>query len=196
MRVVVVTPPDPIVSWEEIDAHLRLDGDAEQKAYVEALVAAATAHIDGPAGWLGRALGPQTLEARFHLDTCPVVRLPYGPVIDLISVKYLDALDVERTADLGDVELFGTDVEPTGEWPWIGGSVRREAGRIRYRAGYAKTPLSNPLEHSVPAPIIAAILLMTGDLYANRETAIAGSASAIPMSTTVENLLSPYQVWR
>ncbi|CAH0355305.1 head-tail connector protein [Sphingobium sp. CECT 9361] len=111
-------------------------------------------------------------------------------------MKYLDALDAEQTADLGDFKLFGSEVEPVAEWPWLGGSARREAGSIRYRAGYAKTPLTDPLEHNVPAPIIAAILLMTGDLYANRETAIVGSASAIPMSTTVENLLSPYQVWR
>mgnify|MGYP003351478400 CR=1 FL=1 len=31
MRVVVITPPAPVVTWEEADQHLRLDGDDEQR---------------------------------------------------------------------------------------------------------------------------------------------------------------------
>ena len=45
MRVVVVTPPVPVVTWEEAEQHLRLDGDVEQKPMVERLIAAATAGV-------------------------------------------------------------------------------------------------------------------------------------------------------
>jgi hypothetical protein len=56
---------------------------------------------------------------------------------------------------------------------------------VRYRAGY----------DPVPAAIISAVLLMVGDLYANRETASEGLKSEIQMSATVQNLLAPYRVY-
>lgn len=47
----------------------------------------------------------------------------------------------------------------------------------------------------MPAPIRAAILLMVGDLYRNRDTTAVGTISKIDMSTTVENLLAPFRVF-
>lgn len=190
MRIVVVTPPAPVVTWEEADAHLKLDGDTTQQDEVEAMIAAATAVIDGPTGWLGRAIGVQTLEARFDklYPDCGVY-LPYAPVNALVSVKYLDADDVEQTADLADFDLFGSELYPRkGRWAWAGGSSRREAVRVRYEAGYA----------TIPAPIRAAILLMVGDLYRFRDSVAmggTGGAVEVPMTTTVSNLLWPFRVW-
>ncbi|TZG26502.1 head-tail connector protein [Sphingomonas montanisoli] len=198
MRARVVTPPQPVVTWEEARAHLRLDGDDEQ-LLVEAMIAAATGHIDGPEGWLGRAIGVQTIEARFDcFEGCGnSLRLPFPPLIDLVSVKYLDGACGEQTADLEDFELFGDRIMPvTDVWAWVGCAVRPDAIRIRYRAGYVVDAESDPLVAKLPASIRAAILLMTGDLYANRETVMIGaSASAVPMSTTVESLLAPYRVF-
>ena len=70
--------------------------------------------------------------------------------------------------------------------------------RVRYTAGYVADPTANPLVAAIPAPIRAALLLMTADLYSNRETVETGvraAAVAVPMSTTVETLLSPYRVF-
>lgn len=188
MRVFVITPPDPL-DLDEVKAHLRVEGDDEDRL-IQAYVAAATAHIDGPDGWLGRAIGIQILEARCDILTCgDCIRLPFSPVIELVSVSFLDATGVEQMADLDEFELMGRDLVASGDgWAWQGGSTRREAIRIRYRAGY----------ETVPAPIKAAVLLMVGDLYNNRETAVAGSSAsavAVPMSTTVTNLLAPFRVF-
>lgn len=187
MRTVVINPPTPAVTWEDADAHLRLEGDSDQQAYVESLIAAAQAHIDGPSGWLGRAIGVQTLEARFSLPSCGSIRLPYPPVLELLNVKYLNYAGDEITANLSDFELFGADLGPKGaSWPWLGGSMQREAGRLQYRAGYS----------DVPAPIKAAILLMVGDLFHSRATVATGAAmTSVPMTTTVNALLSPYRVY-
>lgn len=186
MRVVVITPADPVISLEEAKEHLKVLA-SDDDALITSMVAAATAHIDGPDGWLGRSIGVQTLEARFYLPNCSVIRLPFKPVIGLVSVKYLDFNDVEQTADNADFQLYGADLGPVAsQWPWEGGSMRREAGRVQYQAGYAV----------VPAPIRAAILLMVGDLYKFRQTSITGTiASEIPMSTTVTNLLGPFRIW-
>lgn len=186
MRVVVVTPPEPVVSTEEALQHLKQDSDDDAQL-IDAYVAAATAHLDGPDGWLGRALGVQTLEARFDVFHGNDVRLPFEPAIDLVGVSWLGADGVLREGDLGDFDLFGSDLAPeSGTWAWTGCSVKREAIRIRYRAGY-ETP---------PTPIKAAILLMTGDLYRNRSTATDKATAKVEMSTTVANLLAPFRVWR
>lgn len=211
MRVIVITPPDPVVVWEELDAHLRLDGDETQRTYVESLIAAATALIDGPAGWLGRALGPQTLEARFdafwehrrhpgvQVRSCPgEIRLPFPPVIDIVSVKYIDLSGVEQTISSSAYELRGCELAPVYGTSWPMPRWQPEAVRVQFRAGYAEDLTADPLVPAVPAPVSAAIKLMVGDLYANRETVLdarANAAVAIPMSTTVEALLAPYRIY-
>jgi uncharacterized phiE125 gp8 family phage protein len=195
MRVRVVTPPPPVVSWEDADAHLKLDGDETQKALVEGLIAAATGHLDGPAGWLGRALGPQTLEARAERFWSPG-RLPYPPHISIESVKYVDANGVLQTVSPDQYELEGGELLPAHGFAWP--SVRGDRGgvRLRYRAGYVADPVADPLVPALPAPIRAAILLMVGDLYRFRETAVSGTiAASIPMSATVENLLATFRVF-
>ena len=185
MRVFVITPPDPL-DLDEVKAHLRVEGDDED-TLIQAYAAAAMANIDGPDGWLGRAIGIQILEARCDTLTCgDCIRLPFPPVIELVSVSYLDATGVEQMTDLDEFEVMGRDLVASGSsWPWMGGSTRREAVRIRYRAGY----------ETIPAPIKAAIMLMVGDLYRNRETVSAGTMTQVPMSTTVENLLAPFRVF-
>lgn len=186
MRVVVVTPPDPadVVSLEEAKLHLHVTHNDED-SLIPIYIAAALAHIDGPEGWLGRCIGVQTLEARLD-GFCSNIRLPYPEVTTVLSVKYLDASGLEQTLPATDYETFGSVITPAYGKAWPSARSSREAVRIQYEAGY----------ETVPEAIRAAILLMVGDLHANRETAAVGlSANTIPMSTTVENLLAPYRVY-
>lgn len=187
MRVFVVTPPDPVVTLEEAKRHLKIEAeDNDEDALVAAFVAAATGHIDGPDGWLGRALGVQILEARTDVRCGHQVCLPFPPVIELVSISYLDFAGTEQMADLADLEVLGRDLVASGHsWPWEGGSLRRESVRIRYRAGY----------ETLPPAIKAAILLMVSDLYRNRDSVAFTVATAIPMSTTVEALLAPFRIY-
>jgi hypothetical protein len=151
------------------------------------MIAAATAQIDGPDGWLGRAIGVQTLEARLDDFDCGPIRLPYSPVIEIVSLKYIDPDGVERPTAPDQYELLGASLFPGFNVSWPSPRRQREAVRIRYRAGY----------ENLPAPIRAAILLMVGDLYRFRDTVtIAGNVAAeIPMSTTISNLLSPFRAF-
>lgn len=191
MRPFVVIPPtEPVVTWEEADAHLELDGDLSKKTYVESLVAAASGHIDGPDGWLGRALGVQTIEARLDNFDCGSIRLPYKPVIDIVSVHYATPGGNIALIDPDQYELLGPSLVPVFGKVWPAANWQREAVRVRYRAGY-----DGEEGRIMPAPIKQAILLMVGDLYKFRETSAAGAFSAVPMSTTVERLLAPFRVY-
>jgi uncharacterized phiE125 gp8 family phage protein len=184
MRVLVATPPQPVVSFQEAKDHLRVRHDDEDML-IETYVAAATASLDGPAGWLGRALGRQELEATDDVFR-DCMRLPYPPILDVVSIKYLNAGGVEATILPSEYEMRGSLIGSAFGKRWPAVLAHPGSVRIRYWAGYDE----------VPAQVRAAILLMVGDLYANRETvAIGVSAAAIPMSTTVLNLLNPLRVY-
>ncbi|MES2175103.1 MAG: hypothetical protein V4523_14310 [Pseudomonadota bacterium] len=199
MRTVVITAPAPVVTWEEADTQLRLDGDEDQRELVERLIAAATAHIDGPAGWLGRAIGLQTLEMRMCGFGGGLIRLRYPPIVDIETVHYLDGMGQPQLVDADTYEVFGAELgNGWGKsWPTPGAyRGNAETVRIRYRAGYAIDPDADPVVPNVPEPIKAAILLMVGDMWHSRATIATGATmSAVPMSASVDNLLSPYRVY-
>jgi uncharacterized phiE125 gp8 family phage protein len=184
VRVTVVTPPQPFVTLDEAKEHLRvLDEDSD--ALIEAYIAAACAHIDGPDGWLGRAIGVQELEVRGAFFGGCRWTLPFPPVIEVTGVTYLDSDGAEQTLATDQYEVRGREIVPAYGITWPSVRSDRESVRVAYSAGYDE----------VPAPIKAAVLLMVGDMFAFRETAAVGiTIGAIPMSTTVEYLLSPYRV--
>lgn len=185
MRIVVVQPPEPVVTWNDAEHHLRLGGDVSQQVEVEAMVAAATQHIDGPDGWLGRAIGVQTLEVRGSFFDGSSWMLPCRPVIDVASIKYLDTAGAEQTLAPEFYELRGDQIVRAYGKSWPACRRDDESVRVTYTAGYAELPM----------PIRAAILLMVGDLYRFRDTAAMVQMSEVPMSVTVEKLLSPFRVY-
>lgn len=186
--VAVIAAPEPVVGLDDAARHLR-DIEPEEHVYVDGLLRAAQGWIDGPAGWLGRSIGRQTLEMRRTGFVLPpdgvLIRLPYGPILDVEAVSYVDAGGEEVELDDGDYRLVGDMLSPVGSWP---GSVAHQcdAVRIRYIAGYEP--------EKVPAPIKQAILLLVGQWYAVRQTVVIGSVSEVPFA--VEALLQPYRVWR
>lgn len=180
----VVTPPAPVVSLDQAKAHLRVDAP-DDDAMIALYVAAATAAIDGPDGWLGRALGQQSLVltapafpgcggcdwssctpgwTTHHPDE---VRLPYPPIQSVTTVSYLDAATGTRiVVDPASYALFDRVLFPLAGQPWPSAACRPDAIRIEFVAGYATS-------EQVPSDIRAAILLAVGALYANRVDASA-----------------------
>lgn len=60
MTLTLITPPSSqVVTKEEMKQHLRIM-DFDEDAVISGLIAAATAHLDGWRGILGRAIMPQT----------------------------------------------------------------------------------------------------------------------------------------
>lgn len=184
MSVFVVAPPDPDIDLELVKTHLRVEDD-DDDVLIEAFIAAACAHIDGPQGWLGRCIWSQTLELRQNVF-CGPIRLPYGPVTEIVSVKYVDSAGAEQTlAEAGYVLLTdgAVDLAHGASWPSHRGDA--EGVRIRYVAGF----------ETLPPAILSAVLLMVGDLYLNRET-VGEVTGQIQMSMTVQALLAPFRNWR
>lgn len=182
----VTAPATLPVTLAEAKAHLRVE-HGDEDVLIQAFIAAATERLDGWAGVLGRCLMLQTWRQDFD-GFAPMLRLPLHPVAAVSQVAYVDTASANQIAASSLYDLLRDDagdyvaLKPGQSWPATG--VVNVPVSITFTAG----------EAAAPAPIRAAILLMVGDLYANRETAVVGvSASAVPMSVTVEHLLAPYR---
>ena len=189
MGLRLITPPaEEPITLEEAKQHLRVE-DSSQDLLIGLYIMAARQHIDGKDGWLGRAIVSQTWE--LSLDTFPAdeIQIPLVPLVSITSVVYDDEDGIEQTIDGADYTLDPAGwVVTAGDYSWPTPITAINAVRVRFVAGYGDAA-------DVPATIKAAILLMVGDLYAQRESFATGPASAVPMSTTVENLLAPLRVW-
>lgn len=187
---VLITPPAMLpVSLDEAKAHLRVEeAITEDDALIEGLIRAATDHLDGWTGILGRCLVEQ--EWRHNSDVSgSCVMLPLGPVIEIVS-----ATNGPDTIDPADYTLK-TDA---------GGRSRVEFGvsisglvNVTYKVGYATIPQDDgppvvPAQSTVPAALKVAILLLVGNWYANRETIVVG-ATVEKLPFAVESLIAPYR---
>lgn len=186
MSIVVVTPPAPAIDRDLVDAHLRLEVGVEHEddALIDAYVAAAVAHIDGPRGSLGRAIWPQTLELRQNVFGGSI-RLPYGPIQSVTSVKYVDPDGAEQTISADDYLLTNDGVVTLayGEsWPSLRGDA--EGVRVRYVAGFA----------TLPDAILPAVLMTVANWYKNREAVVVGQGAA-DLPFAAKALLGQFQSW-
>lgn len=188
-RPALVTPPAATpVSLAEAKAHLRVDS-ADEDALITALVDAATGHLDGWTGILGKAMVTQTWSQSFD-RFCPRLDLPLGPVQSIASVKWRATDGQISTVASSDYSLR-TDaggrnfVRFVDGWSAPSDLYQVAAVTVEYVAGYGAPA-------DVPAPIKAAMLLMIGHYYKNREAVAEASQDELPLG--VKALLGPYSV--
>jgi uncharacterized phiE125 gp8 family phage protein len=188
-------PEEAIIDLATAKAHLRVDA-ADDDEVIGLLVEAATARLDGWSGILGRCLVNQTWACTFPRFPSSyrerLLRLPLAPVSSIASVTYIDAAGAEQTLDpatyrlLVDVESPFVALAPLASWPST--DRRDDAVTVAFVAGYGESG------DAVPGPIRQAILSMVADAFEFRESAAVGvSATDIPVSVTVEEMLAPYR---
>jgi len=201
MALYRLTPPalEP-VSLVDAYRHLKLD-EAELAAsppegeadLVLTLIAAATAHLDGADGVLGRALLAQ--QWKMTADVFPACfHLPLPPLIEVDEIEYVDADGVERVLATDQYQVIGAGgrhpamIEPAYGVTWPIARAQREAVSVSFTCGYGEAA------EDVPAPLRAAIKLLLGNFYENREAVVIGAAVAeLPLA--VQSLIAPYRVW-
>lgn len=156
-RVVVIIPPQPVLTAAAVKAAIpALVGVAD--GLLEGLIAAATGEIDGPTGWLGRAIGRQTLELRRSAFPCrgEWLRLPLPPFVSVSEIAFT-APDGSDDVVAGDVYrardgLVG--LAPGKSWPAV--ACEPDSVRIRYLVGYAPD--------AIPAAVKSALCLRVSEL--------------------------------
>lgn len=188
-----VDPTGDVLQLADVKAHLRVQADdTGEDALIAAYLAAAVAMIDGPQG-IGVALLRQTW--RLTLEAWPCdgrIFLPLGPVQSVAAIKYVDPAGVQQTLDPSAYVVdFGRRpalASPAFGTSWPPARPQSNAVTVDFACGYTDAA-------SIPAPITAALKLMVGDLYANREgVVIDASRVTVIENPTVDRLLAPYRV--
>jgi uncharacterized phiE125 gp8 family phage protein len=181
----LITAADPIVTWGEVAAHLRIDDETE-RALVESYVEAATQHLDAEYGILaGGTLGVQTYELYLDAFPCGPILIPLSPLVDVVSVTYVDADGLAQSVSAADyvVDNVSRDgwVVPVAGYAWPATLSAINVVTVQFRVGNAL----------IPAPLRHAVLLLTGHLFENREAVTPTTLSEIPIG--VYNLVAPYR---
>lgn len=197
MRLFLQTPPQaPLLTLAEAYQHLRLDPSfgvspegRPDDALILSVITAATQHLDGWTGVLGRALVSQVYRAEAACpDASRRLQIPM-PVasVDTVEVLRDDAYELVSAnewtwRDMGSWAV----VQPRRGFSWPSHDADEAAFRITFTAGYGGP-------EDVPAPIRQAALLLLGAFYENREADITGTMiTALPHG--VDMLIAPWRV--
>lgn len=185
--VSVIVPPEPLATLQDVKNYQIIEHSDWDTTRIPLALMAASSLLDGPRGWVGRALNPQTLElATYALAPLgcvgvTAVDLPCPPIIDLVSVAYyIDGS--ATTVDASAYRLQG------GACQFISGIPTHDELRIRYRAGYQ--PIGSEDAPEIQVARMAALLL-AGDFLRNTAASVANTTIENP---AVKNLLAPLRI--
>lgn len=154
---VTVAPVGRPVTWADAKAHAIIEVDADQ-AYVEMLIDAATDYAEHA---MNTSLLPRTILATFYDGD--ELRLPRGPLIEVLSVADADA---EPVTDY--------TIRHVGRATMLATTAARPLN-VTYRAGYANAA-------AIPAAMRIAILTHVATLYRTRESVADKQLTAVPHS--------------
>lgn len=184
--VLVTAPASPPVTLSEVKAHCRVEG-SDYDDQLTGFVEAATAHLDGRTGVLGRAIVTQTWRQDFNGFGGSVLRLPLAPVASITSVTYYDTDGAQQTLASSVYELCEDALGPyvalkVGQ-AWPSTYARRDAVSVTFVAG-------NDVA-DVPRPLKQAVQLLAGHYFMNREAVSPVNMVSVP--ATVDALIKPFR---
>lgn len=195
----VTTPPaDEPVTLVEAKLHLRVDG-TDDDTLITSLIVAARQYVEAaceralmPQVWTERRSGFPAVPCHLHPLRAPTldqltILLAGGVVRAIDSVKYVDATGTLQTVDpatyVADLTAEPAQLAPLTPTQWPAAREQPGAVQIQYQVGYTDAD-------SVPAALRAAVLLVVGDLYANRE---ASGSQPVIENPALNRLLDPYK---
>lgn len=185
---VITAPTYEPISAADVAEYIRVDDLAQDELLLEGMITAARQYLEQ---YLSRPIATQALEEALTGWADPIVL--DSSLQSVTSIKYLDLNGVEQTL-ASNQYLVDTYSEPAQitpaynvEFPELYAVPNNV--KVRYVAGYTSggSPDLNPM----PKPLRFAMMLIIGDLYANRE---AGGDKAYQINPTVQSLLQFYRL--
>ena len=190
LKVITAAVIEP-VTLAEAKLHLRVDHDDEDTLITNLIKVARELVEDGT--W--RTLLTTTWELR--LDDWPSMplKMPKAPLQSITSIKYVNDAGVEATvaSTVYDADTYSEPgrifFKKDQAWPSVN-LYERGAVRIQFKAGWLSAA-------EVPYKIKAAMLLLIGHLYENREEVIISSGlTPVVLPAGVNALLASEKVWK
>ena len=176
-------PTETLVSLSEAKEHLRVD-HSNDDTYITTLINVATDVVEE---FTRRKLATQTWNIYFD-EFPPYIDLQLGIVRQIVEVKYYDQSNVLQTLPTSDYDIDliakpGRIYEATGKsFPQT--YERANAVKVTFEVG-------NSAE--VPSAFKAAILIIIGRYYENRQDVFVGT-QVNELPSLVEHLLTPYRL--
>jgi uncharacterized phiE125 gp8 family phage protein len=184
----ITAPAELPVTLTEAKEHLRVTV-TDEDALILSLMYAATEWAEA---FTNRKFITQTWE--LVLDEFPKeFDVPNAPLASVTHIKYLDTDDAEQTLASAQYQVDAVSdpgrivLDPDSSWPDISDKIN--AVTVRFVCGYG-------LAAAVPFAIKAAILLIVGHLFENRELVVIGTLPPQELPLSASALLAPYRVWR
>lgn len=192
-KITVPATVEPI-TLEEARKQLRIEPfgsplEHPDDPYIETCITIAREFCEQ---YLERALAAQTIQMALDNFPSQSIPLPLAPTVSVTSIIYVDGDDAEQTVA---TTVYALDdysepnwivLKANQRWPVSNGGANNV--KILMTVGYAP--------EVVPAPIKAAMLLIIGNLYENRQQDVLGntriSFNSLPLG--VYNLLQPYRL--
>jgi uncharacterized phiE125 gp8 family phage protein len=185
-RITLVTAPTtPALDMERVKQHLKVSHDDDDDL-IGLYLDAATAFVEGPHG-IGVALRPATYRMTVDGFPCGSLAIPLRPVTGVSAITYKDSTGAVQTLAPA---AYVVDLDTATITPAIGDSWPSTASlpgsvTVTFVAGLV----------TIPSDLQAAILLIVGNHYENREGMYGTSGTVTPvMNPTVEAILSRYRV--
>lgn len=183
----VTAQPALLISSDDMKLHLRISG-SQDDALVLLQTLAATAHAEKVTS---SSFVTQTILMAMDRFPNDEIRIPRSPLILINSIKYIDTDGVQITWPANEYKVDTISkpgrIRPVFglQWP----AARREINSVEidYDAGYG-------LATAVPDPIVAAVKLICGHLFENRENSISGTIMK-DIPTGALDLLAPFTIW-
>lgn len=185
----ITAPTSEPISMELARLHLRLDTSGSPPSHPDDQIVSSliTAARQSAEDYTGMKIASGTFEMRddsFGTE----VNLGTWPVTAINSVSYVDLEGASHTLDASEYQLdmFSRParLKPTATFPAANEIT------VEFEAGY--TDGESPNNWPMPQTIQAAMLLMIGHLYDNRETVSDTQSYERPMGSTY--LLTPYRI--
>lgn len=198
MKYRVITPPssEPI-TLDEARTHLRIEPygsppEHPDDTYISTLITVARQFCEE---YLERSLATQTIQVLAD-EFNPPIRLVNAPIQAIDSITYVDTDGITQTlsASIYELDSYGNRVRLQYGQTYPTTRIQEDAVTVTYTAGY--TNGVSPDTYPLPAPIKAAMLLLIGNYYENRQQDVLGntriSFNSLPLG--VYNLLQPYRL--
>lgn len=187
MAIEVTSGPlvEPL-STAEAKEHLRVDL-SDEDALIDAAIIAARAHAEA---FMHRKLITQTVKITRTGFQGAVFPLPVAPIQSITSIQYKSPTDGSLiTWDAANYQLVKSilpiAIAPAYGKTWPTPQADYDSVVVTVVAGYGDTA------SSIPGDIIAAIKLLTGHFYENRQNELAGNMVS-KITLGAERLMMPH----
>jgi uncharacterized phiE125 gp8 family phage protein len=169
------------ITMQEVKDHLRVTWE-EEDAMIYSFMSAAREYVEKSTS---QAVIPQDIKAYYPAmpSRAGYLELPLSNAVSITSVKYLDGAGVQQTVSSADYYL--TVGQPNRVYftqGYAGAKDRPDSVEVIYKAGFGSAPFK-----PFPQALRAAILIIVGDMYENRE---AQNTQRFEQNATVDRLLN------